>query len=256
MPYAPRPKRVLRKRRAPARKPRSRYPKAPSRKRAPGKPTARALYAPAQPLRQVGYLPFAPVLRARLPYVESLVLSSPPTGYAGTYVFNLNSCYDPNQTSTGHQPAQWDQLTGIYKSYLVHGCLVDLEFSNPNQDGLYVGYGLNSTDTYNVQSDPLGKQVDQIGELRNCLIRPIMNTGRQKQRFRTYVPIHKLVAKPKMVFNADRASYAASVSSNPAKIANMSVIVVDRHSATTTVDVRVRLTYYVEMYDYSAQVQS
>lgn len=258
MPYAPRAKRVFKKRRAPARKPRSRYAKAPARKRgiATGKPVGRALYSPAQPSRQIGYLPFAPRMQVRLPYVETLTIAAPGSGVAGTYVFRLNSLYDPNLTQTGHQPMQYDQLTGIYRSYIVRGCKVDLEFSDPSGDGLFVGYNVTSTDTYSAAGDATNKTLDAICEMRNSTVKPIVNTGSQTKKFSQYFPIAKLMQKPSLIYNADRALYAAAYSASPTKEANLSLIVLDSRLGTASVLVRVRLTYFAEMYDQIPQSQS
>lgn len=37
----------------------------------------------------------------------------------GDYQYNLNSCYDPNLTGTGHQPLGFDQLSALYQRYRV-----------------------------------------------------------------------------------------------------------------------------------------
>ena len=41
-------------------------------------------------------------------------------GAGNYYQFNLNSIYDPNYTSTGHQPMGRDQLEGLYGKYRVN----------------------------------------------------------------------------------------------------------------------------------------
>jgi len=64
-----------------------------------------------------------------LKYVQQNALSnatpSPPA-----QVFNLNSCYDPDNTGGGHQPSYWDVLTLIYSRYYVAATKMDVEFSN------------------------------------------------------------------------------------------------------------------------------
>lgn len=39
-----------------------------------------------------------------------------------TYGFNLNSVYDPDRSSTGHQPYGYDQLSALYNRYRVISC--------------------------------------------------------------------------------------------------------------------------------------
>lgn len=259
MPYARSAKRTYKKRRTPALRRRAKPKAAGPRRRTYGlssKPSGKSIYSPPRPQRQVGYLPFAPVMRVRLPYVETLSLTAPALGTSGVYYFNLNSLYDPNLTSTGHQPMQFDQLAGIYKSYIVHGCGVELEYSNPNGDGAYVGYSVRTIDSYSAAGDPNGKTIDELSEMRNCTVKPIMNTGRQRVHYKTYIPMATLFQLPRMVYNADRGNYAASVAANPAKSATLALVVIDPLLNQIATQVRVRLTYFAELYDMVPQGQS
>jgi len=51
---------------------------------------------------------------ATLPYVEFFTLDS-TSGVPAYYLFAANSCYDPDQTSTGHQPRGFDQYMAMYQ---------------------------------------------------------------------------------------------------------------------------------------------
>jgi len=48
-----------------------------------------------------------------LPYVEFITLDS-NSGVPAFWLFAANSCYDPDQSSTGHQPRGFDQYMGMY----------------------------------------------------------------------------------------------------------------------------------------------
>jgi len=52
------------------------------------------------------------------------------TGAVGTYGFKLNSCYDPDYTSTGHQPLGFDQWAQFYQSYVVSHVEVRVKMLN------------------------------------------------------------------------------------------------------------------------------
>jgi len=57
-------------------------------------------------------------LAMRHKYAELTVLTSTAGSLAG-YVFSANNLYDPNYTSTGHQPMYFDELAAIYNHYTV-----------------------------------------------------------------------------------------------------------------------------------------
>jgi hypothetical protein len=59
-------------------------------------------------------------------YVDNFTLTS-TSGVMAKYVFNCNGLFDPNQTGTGHQPAYYDTLTGIYNHYTVIGAKITIK---------------------------------------------------------------------------------------------------------------------------------
>ncbi len=56
--------------------------------------------------------------KVTLKYCESVTFTG-AAGSLGTYFFNLNSCYDPNNSGTGHQPLGFDQWSTFYNRYVV-----------------------------------------------------------------------------------------------------------------------------------------
>lgn len=58
-------------------------------------------------------------MRRTLRYNTGLTLSAPVTGAITNYQFRLNSCFDPDLTSTGHQPMGYDQLCAMYNQWCV-----------------------------------------------------------------------------------------------------------------------------------------
>jgi len=59
--------------------------------------------------------------RAILRYTEHLTSMTSTTGTLASYVFRANGLYDPNYTSTGHQPMGFDQWSALYNHYVVLG---------------------------------------------------------------------------------------------------------------------------------------
>lgn len=53
-------------------------------------------------------------------YADTTAVSS-TAGAINKYIWSTNSLFDPNVTSTGHQPAYFDQLVALYDHYIVIG---------------------------------------------------------------------------------------------------------------------------------------
>lgn len=53
-------------------------------------------------------------------YVENFTIAS-VTGSDAVYKFRCNGMFDPNNTSTGHQPMYYDQMAAIYNHWVVLG---------------------------------------------------------------------------------------------------------------------------------------
>jgi len=65
--------------------------------------------------------------RAILRYTEHVTSITSTLGALGSYVFRANGCYDPNYSSTGHQPMGWDQWSALYNHYVVLGAKMTLK---------------------------------------------------------------------------------------------------------------------------------
>ncbi len=59
-----------------------------------------------------------PHMYVTLRYTETVQFSNLTT-VGSQNIFNLNSCFDPNRTGTGHQPYGFDQLAALYNRYRV-----------------------------------------------------------------------------------------------------------------------------------------
>lgn len=54
-----------------------------------------------------------------LVYADAAAVAVAAASSNGNYVFDLNACYDPDSTGTGHQPYPYDQWTTFYGRYQV-----------------------------------------------------------------------------------------------------------------------------------------
>lgn len=74
-----------------------------------------------------------PRYRAKLRYFEPAVGLSSGAGTVGSYIFSANGMYDPDVTSTGHQPMPFDQLMLSFEHYTVVRSKIMVQFrSNEN----------------------------------------------------------------------------------------------------------------------------
>lgn len=72
---------------------------------------------------------FPRCFQTTLRYKESINMSGSAGALTG-YVYVMNGLYDPNYTSTGHQPMYFDQFMAIYDHYLVIGAKIKCTFAN------------------------------------------------------------------------------------------------------------------------------
>lgn len=63
-------------------------------------------------------------------YNETVIIPTGTLGTMSTYNFTCNGMYDPNASSTGHQPMYFDQLSALYDHYTVIGSKITVTFSN------------------------------------------------------------------------------------------------------------------------------
>jgi len=80
------------------------------------------------------YEPWMPIFPAsvtkRLRYSTSISLSSTSGVITSTYVFRANDLFDPDFTSTGHQPMGFDQLMSFYNHFVVRRARITLLIRN------------------------------------------------------------------------------------------------------------------------------
>jgi len=85
-----------------------------------------------------------------LNYVSYVAITN-TSGVLSKYQWRLNSLYDPDYTSTGHQPLGYDQWTPFYNHYVVTSC--DWEaIVGPNDGSRWQVYGSYVSDDATVPS--------------------------------------------------------------------------------------------------------
>lgn len=110
--------------------------------------------------------PIPPLLQNTVRYCE-VVSRSYTTGTTSAYVFSTNGLYDPNISSTGHQPLYFDQLIALYSKYAVLKSRIKVTFVpstsvvGPVLSGLFVDDDATVNNLLNttIAERPGGKQL-------------------------------------------------------------------------------------------------
>lgn len=205
------------------------------------------------PNRMYGRSPIPVSYRCTMDYVETYYASSGVGGVFGTEaIFSLNSLYDPNYGGVGHQPYGFDQLSALYRRYIVYGCLVEVEANDPSADGVVIGYtaqGTNSVATLAAHT------IDEVKERSMCYTRSVNNTGRQNVYFKRYYSIPRLEGLPISQYNID--DFGALCTTGPSKLSIFRVAIAGEHGVEgLTCNIRVRLRFKCKFYDRITQGQS
>lgn len=188
-------------------------------------------------------------LMVKLPYYVDYVLHNSATSSA-TYqeaLFNLNSIYDPEAATGGHQPRGYDQYQSLYNKYLVHGVSYIIGFYPTSITALsdIAGRGLCG-----IRCFASGEE-NAFSDITACMEQPKEHGGKWKRWTRTqttgpydsnsdrpvffkgYVSIKKLAATryPELIWPKD---FISPVGQNPSNILTMMLWAGSQSLATGT----------------------
>lgn len=208
-----------------------------------------------RPTIQRGYLPFGTAYFAKLPYVEnSYIEANGTTGLSSVgYTYAANNAYDPRYQTGGHQPLQYDILASHYERVWVWGCAVELTFSNPAYDGMWVGYRCRGN------TNPIattGQSLEHLQEMRESAIRPLNNTGSQKTTFKFWISNPRLLGITKAQYN--NLEYSHTTGGNPAVFNLIEPFAVHTVTGETVAPVRynIKMTYYCQFTNPMSELQN
>lgn len=196
---------------------------------------------------QQGRLPFANVGIYKLPFSESFALTADgSTGLSNVnYSYRLNSVYDPRYQIGGGQPMQFDYLVGPFLNgrYWVRGVKFTVTFSNPDYDGMLVGFRVRAS-TNGVTTS--GRTIAEVKEMDLCKSRWIHNTGNQTVSFSHYLKPWNVFGVTKGQYN--NYEYSAAVTANPDQELLLEPFAI--HSVTgqeAVIRCTVSIRYYVQL---------
>lgn len=188
-------------------------------------------------------------MRVRLRYVQNLTIL--PGVPFQDYIFRGNSAFDPDLTGIGHQPYYFDQYAAIYTKYRVHGSSIRVDVVNQS--------GVMATSVIVVPHSDVAAfgSISAAAELqRSRYPRIVPIAQRQSVLLKDYASTRAVIGLTKVEMEADDI-YSAAVTANPAQQWYWHILMESTDSLTAlSVQLQVRLTYYMEFFDANIVAQS
>lgn len=191
--------------------------------------------------------PFPARMTSKFQYTTSFSLTEGSVGTGSFYVWNANSLYDPDVTSTGHQPLYYDQLmsvTGPYWRFLVTKVVVNIRLMNLGSSQIAVGIypQVGPTD-----GPPLERLIEKPGIAWKLL--SSASSGTPQARLQLSVSPAAVFGVSKTVYMSDD-TYQGLYNSNPSRLCNLIFAVYAMAGAASVGSVTgvAQLTYTADLF--------
>lgn len=201
-------------------------------------------------------MPFKMRKNCTLEYVQMISQVTGANTLAIENVFNLSNLAKPDfvnaiGTNGSHQPYGFDTLTLLYNYYMVNGVKMSVEFFDPTQSALIVGYKIQGTGV-------TGLALNVINEQPWNVSKQISTTGSRKIVYSKYIPNHLAIGVTKDQYKDDTNNYGANVSTagGPTNAAYLRLWSCSSTSVATTVQIKVTLKYYCTFWNRNDLTQS
>jgi len=193
------------------------------------------------------YEPWMPVFPAsitkKLRYSTTFAGSSMTGAITSTYVFRANDLFDPDFTSTGHQPMGFDQLMSWYNHFTVRSARMTVVCKNANSNAPTVCLRVDGDST------PL-TVIDRIVELGACVTEDLEAKGSYgaNKKLTLSLDIAKLQGVNPNTITAD-ANLRGSVSASPIEVSYYHITMWDTAGSTGAMEVDVILEQVATFYE-------
>lgn len=177
-------------------------------------------------------------IMTKLKYTEAISFGSLVGLVLSNYQFR-NSIFDPNVTSSGHQPLWRDQLANLYSRYRVHGIKYKFTIWNQNQPGGLFGGVKHSNDGV------VETVYTTLRERRGVQTFTVAPPGAQQKIVKGYMPVGKPHGLSKREFMWDE-DFEADIGTNPVKQTYLEIYLTTQ-GPTAIANVIADLVYYVEL---------
>jgi len=180
-------------------------------------------------------------------YAETVTLNG--LGGLQSYVWNLNSMWDPNRTGVGHQPYGYDQLSNLYNRYRVISCR-------------YVVSGISDSAKIQVCALP-SNEPSPISNCSEARENPraqyiVQNPDGLLKVMKGYVSLPKLMGRTTTQYMGDDR-YQADIVSSPQELALLQIYTQGLNDDPTfnpAPTINILLEYTVEWFDIKTLDQS
>jgi len=184
--------------------------------------------------------------RTKLKYFEQIGIVSDASGQ-WEYQFNMNSLYDPNRTSTGHQPLGFDQISALYQRYRVLTAKVSITNLNQSTSTTF-GYW-----TFIVDSTTSTTVYNLIERAKYAKIMNV-NSSSPENRITQKVDCAGIVGCSPVHYQSDDR-YSAVVSSSPVETIIGHIGGQQLGTTGSTLWLAVQIEFYAEFFDPVELVQ-
>lgn len=189
----------------------------------------------------------------KLRYNETISMN-PATGVVQAYSYRANSCFDPNQTGTGHQPMGFDSWANIYNHYIVLGSKIKATFHPVNAGAASSCFGIRLDDDGSSSSTYVTDYVES-GKCKYA-IQPDSYTIQHPRTLKHTFSSAKWFGVRDLIDN--KHDLGALVNANPQDIASYVLFVgpVDESSDLGAWQITVTIDYIVQFSEPKDQVRN
>lgn len=172
-------------------------------------------------------------------------------GNAAEQVFRLNSLYDPDLTSTGHQPYGFQQAKALYSRYLVYKCSWHMVVPQSADVAYITVVPINGTGTFSGTSIDVSVSGEKPGAVTKVLG---YNSGGGNVSFKGSCYLPRLNGTSTAQYFTDDRFQAATVGANPSEAMELHIVLTG--PANITIRPVITLTYHAVLLDWNLQTQS
>lgn len=191
--------------------------------------------------------PMPTVYTTKLKYTQIIqIASNIVAGVASVIVFSANGLYQPNITSSDHQPRGYDEIQALYSHYRVLGSKITFRCTNGDSNfGAITGISLQASSSANTY-------ITDYTEDSNTVKRMVGNNDGSSVGVMTYkCAPHKFLG-----LKYDEDNLRGNVSSNPSEQAYYHIFTNNVGGTTSAVTGEVEIEYLCQFFEPLSLTQS
>ncbi len=193
--------------------------------------------------------PVPPQRRVLFKYCDTISLTSSSLTVRTTgnqYEFKINSCYDPDFTSTGHQPYMWDQFAALYGRYRVDAVDVQIDvIPSPSTSHCVCVLAQGPSGGWSLDGRPMASLVENT-KVRNVVA---LANAVKEHTLRFHVDIEELIGIPKGALAMNLNEYSSLTSNTPSRACYLNLATSCYAGTSETIQVMVTLVQHVTLWD-------